>query len=91
MAPGVANKREGAVINDPGRPAGGRTSRPCAKCGKTRQAGGYRMFRYGVGYCDGCAGGEATWILGPGWTRFSPGVIEGFAPGGSGAPHTNHA
>lgn len=48
------------------------------------------MWRGGIGYCDGCAAGPATWIVGAGWTKFSPAVLDGFKAGGVNVPTTNH-
>jgi len=65
-------------------------SRPCARCGETRQAGGYRSWRYGVAYCDGCAKLLPSWNLGMGWAKFSPMVVEAFKPTGVDLPAVNH-
>lgn len=52
----------------------------CARCGEQRQAGshGFRFFRHGIAYCDTCITLSPTWVVGPGWTRLSPAVVEGF-------------
>lgn len=64
----------------------------CAKCGMQRQQGGFRFWRYGVGYCDPCAQETGPWVLGLGAFSNGPAVFEHVAPGAmqKPAPHTGH-
>lgn len=37
----------------------------CARCG-LRHMGGFRFFRFAVGYCDNCFRLPGPWLIGPG-------------------------